>query len=77
MLSSLVVQPGFEPRLTEPKSGVLPLHHWTIFQAFLMLKNGCKSTKIFSNTQIFLQTASQYHHIIITLRPSPLTNNSF
>jgi hypothetical protein len=26
-----VVQPGFEPRMTEPKSVVLPLHHWTIY----------------------------------------------
>lgn len=30
-----VVQPGFEPGLTEPKSGVLPLHHWTISQKHL------------------------------------------
>ncbi len=28
-LSSKVVRPGFEPRLTEPKSVVLPLHHRT------------------------------------------------
>jgi hypothetical protein len=26
-----VVQPGFEPRQAEPKSAVLPLHHWTMF----------------------------------------------
>jgi hypothetical protein len=26
----LVDQPGFEPRQTEPKSVVLPLHHWSI-----------------------------------------------
>ncbi len=76
MLSSLVVQPGFEPRLTEPKSGVLPLHHWTIFQAFCS-KTGAKVQRFFQTRKFFLQTASQYHHIIITLRPSPLTNNSF
>ena len=27
-----VVQEGFEPSLTEPESGVLPLHHWTKLQ---------------------------------------------
>src|SRR5690606_35238684 len=28
-LSTLVIRPGFEPELTEPKSVVLPLHHRT------------------------------------------------
>ena len=28
----IVVQEGFEPSLTEPESGVLPLHHWTLSQ---------------------------------------------
>ena len=27
-----VVLPGLEPRLSEPKSDVLPLHHRTIFK---------------------------------------------
>ena len=31
---AFVVQPGLEPGLTEPKSGVLPLHHWTNFLIF-------------------------------------------
>ena len=31
----LVVLPGFEPRLTEPKPVVLPLHHRTIAICFL------------------------------------------
>lgn len=28
-----VVQPGFEPRQTVPKTVVLPLHHWTSLKA--------------------------------------------
>lgn len=32
---SVVVLPGFEPRLTEPKPGVLPLHHRTILMCFV------------------------------------------
>ena len=31
----VVVPPGFEPRLTEPKSDVLPLHHGTILMCFV------------------------------------------
>jgi hypothetical protein len=26
-----VAQQGFEPQQTEPKTGVLPLHHWAIY----------------------------------------------
>ena len=46
---SLVVQPGFEPRLTEPKSGVLPLHHWTIFQAILFAQKRVQNYEVFFN----------------------------
>ena len=28
---NFVGPPGFEPRMTEPKSGVLPLHHGPFF----------------------------------------------
>lgn len=34
-LSRSVVPPGFEPRLAEPKSDVLPLHHGTILNRFV------------------------------------------
>ncbi len=51
-----VVQPGLEPRLAEPKSVVLPLHHWTIH---FFEKCGCKITFFFSYKQIFLTDESQ------------------
>lgn len=35
MLLHLVVPPGFEPRLAEPKSDVLPLHHRTNYTFFV------------------------------------------
>ncbi len=62
--SPFVVPPGFEPRLTEPKSGVLPLHHGTIpvcafcskavqiYNPFLFFQN--KFSKIFILNYIFI-----------------------
>ena len=41
LLLFFVVLPGFEPRQTEPKPVVLPLHHRTILMCFL-LKSAAK-----------------------------------
>ncbi len=53
-----VVRPGFEPRLTEPKSVVLPLHNRTIPRTILAnraanVSSVSKNAKLFS--QIFFQ----------------------
>ena len=52
-LSFSVVSRGFEPRQTEPKPVVLPLHHETII-CFIFQKR-CKVTTFYCNYQIFLQ----------------------
>ena len=44
-----VVSPGLEPRLAEPKSDVLPLHHETI----LMLKKSDAKVRLFIETAKF------------------------
>lgn len=38
--SSIVVPPRFELGLTEPKSGVLPLHHGTIIRSVTLIATG-------------------------------------
>lgn len=40
---------GFEPRQTEPKSGVLPLHHGSLFLTGANLYDLNLSTKYISN----------------------------
>ena len=51
-LSNLVVAPGFEPRQTEPKSVVLPLHHATILNPLpTRPKAECKSKAATINKQ--------------------------
>ena len=66
-----VVPPGFEPRLTEPKPGVLPLHHGTITIA---LKSGAK-IKLFSTStnsvcefiQQLIENSSSYPFVLINI----------
>ena len=45
-----VVHPGLEPRLADPESDVLPLHHWTM--AFSLSKAVAK-VGLFSKTAKF------------------------
>lgn len=47
---SFVVQPGLEPRLADPESDVLPLHHWT---GFFLSKSGAKVRFFFIPTKFF------------------------
>lgn len=62
-----VVPPGFEPRLTEPKSVVLPLHHGTNYP-----ERECKDNKhfnYFKNPQnIFLNNWKQTGRMIIYIK---------
>ncbi len=53
VLRFVVVPPGFEPRLTEPKPGVLPLHHGTIIEV-LHFKSGAKITLFFVFSKLIL-----------------------
>ena len=53
MLDFFVVVPrGFEPRQTEPKPVVLPLHHRTILGC-LLLEKLCKDKPFWREIQIF------------------------
>ena len=47
----MVVPPGFEPRLAEPKSDVLPLHHGTILICFV--KSSAKVVYYLERTKLF------------------------
>ncbi len=47
----MVVPPGFEPRLAEPKSDVLPLHHGTILVCFV--KSSAKVAHYIERTKLF------------------------
>ncbi len=47
----MVVPPGFEPRLAEPKSDVLPLHHGTILICFV--KSSAKVAQYIERTKLF------------------------
>ena len=44
--SSIVVPPRFELGLTEPKSGVLPLHYGTIIRSVTLIATGHKIREI-------------------------------
>ena len=48
----LVVQPGLEPRLADPESDVLPLHHWT-YSLFLL--KAVAKVRTFFILQVFLK----------------------
>ena len=81
----LVVQPGLEPRLADPESDVLPLHHWTMpcflvgnslhKVAVLFSKAGAKVLHFSDIPNFFLQLFS--HALIcseIFFSPMPSTN---
>lgn len=53
LADQIVVPPGFEPRLTEPKPGVLPLHHGTIL--YVLREKRYKSITIFGICQIYFR----------------------
>jgi hypothetical protein len=43
-----VILQGFEPRTTEPKSVVLPLHHRIVFRFVKLIPNGVKKLHLIS-----------------------------
>ena len=53
----VVVLPGFEPGLREPKPLVLPLHHSTILKAFCLVDGqnaGAKVRLLFDSAKVFV-----------------------
>ncbi len=64
----VVAIPGFEPRLTEPESAVLPLHHMAII-IMNFLKSGAKIAYFYKSSKRFFKKSASTISLPVKMKP--------